>query len=623
MANFRYNINDQRWANGDCYSVIDYSVSYDPIKNESTVTFGKTLTRVWGAEGTTSYATTTLTVRANDGGATASTTASASDYFWNYGFIVLEPTPSPVSVTVKHSDVAGAKNITVTAKTVLSYSGNESSSASSSVTVSTGEYFPASSLTVSNGTLGVSQTLKVERVVSSFTHTITYACGGASGTICTKSSNTSIAWTPPISLANQNVNGTSVAVQFTITTYSGDTVLDTKTASISCAIPESVKPSFTVSVSDAMGYSSSFGGYVQTKSKLKIVANITTMYGATVSSVKVIANGETHTESDITTEALKDSGTNTITVEVIDSRGRKASGNTTVSVLAYSAPAISLFTYERCDSNGTDNPLGNNAEITFSSAVTSLNSKNSISYKMEYKKTSASAYSTVNMSAFAGKYSVTNGTRIFAADAGSSYDVRLTVTDSFGSAVASLVVDTGSAVMHWLPKGVGMAIGKIAEKLNTLELGWKIHMNGNRITGLGDPEEETDAVSVKYLATLVASANPVGTIYISKSSTSPAVLFGGTWERLKDKFLLASGDTYSAGSTGGEAKHTLTVNEMPKHSHYTAHPVGPTNSGTASGYMWSQTIANWGTQPIEEAGGSQSHNNMPPYVAVYVWQRIA
>ena len=504
MANFRYNINDQRWSNGDCYSVIDYSVSYDPIKNESTVTFGRTLTRVWGAEGTTSYSTTTLTVRANDGGATASTTASASDYFWNYGFIVLQPYPSQTSVTVKHSAVAGTKNVTISASTVLSYNGNESSSASGFVTVPTGEYFPASSLIISDGTLGVSQTLEVDRIVDSFTHTITYACGDASGTICTKSSSTRIAWTPPISLASQNVHGTSVAVQFTITTYSGDTVLDTKTASITCAIPESVKPSFTVAVSDAMGYSKTFGGYVQTKSKLKIVVDITTMYDATVSSVKVIANGETHNESDITTEALKDSGTNTITVEVTDSRGRKVSGNTTVAVLAYSAPAISLFTYNRCDSDGTDNPLGDNAEITFSSAVTSLNSKNSISYKMEYKKTSAATYATVNMSDFARRYSVTNGTRIFAADAGSSYDVRLTVTDSFGSAVASLVVDTGSAIMHWLPRGVGMAIGKIAEKLNTLELGWKIHMNGNKIEGLGNPVEDQDAVPLNVAKKLQA-----------------------------------------------------------------------------------------------------------------------
>ena len=60
---------------------------------------------------------------------------------------------------------------------------------------------------------------------------------------------------------------------------------------------------------------------------------------------------------------------------------------------------------------------------------------------------------------------------------------------------------------------------------------------------------------------------PVGCIYQSAKATSPAELFGGTWEQIKDRFILAAGDTYAAGSTGGEATHTLTVNEMPRHNH--------------------------------------------------------
>ena len=58
---------------------------------------------------------------------------------------------------------------------------------------------------------------------------------------------------------------------------------------------------------------------------------------------------------------------------------------------------------------------------------------------------------------------------------------------------------------------------------------------------------------------------PVGAIYMSVNSTNPGNLFGGTWERIKDRFLLAAGDTYAAGSTGGEAKHALSVDELPEH----------------------------------------------------------
>ena len=70
---------------------------------------------------------------------------------------------------------------------------------------------------------------------------------------------------------------------------------------------------------------------------------------------------------------------------------------------------------------------------------------------------------------------------------------------------------------------------------------------------------------------------PVGSIYMSAVNTSPSTLFGGTWEQIKDTFLLSAGDTYNAGTTGGEAEHTLTTSEMPSHNHSftgTAHSHG-------------------------------------------------
>lgn len=120
---------------------------------------------------------------------------------------------------------------------------------------------------------------------------------------------------------------------------------------------------------------------------------------------------------------------------------------------------------------------------------------------------------------------------------------------------------------------------------------------------------------------------PVGHIYLSLSDTSPATLFGGTWERIQDRFLLAAGSTYSAGSTGGEATHTLTVDEMPSHSHMLLPHVAKNAAGN-SGYSL-QGNNNWWITPIPETGstsavgGSQPHNNMPPYYTVYVWRRTA
>lgn len=117
---------------------------------------------------------------------------------------------------------------------------------------------------------------------------------------------------------------------------------------------------------------------------------------------------------------------------------------------------------------------------------------------------------------------------------------------------------------------------------------------------------------------------PIGAIYMSVNSTSPATLFGGTWEQLKDRFLLGAGDTYTNGSTGGEATHTLTVNEMPSHDHPITCTYQTTGSPSASSTSIQGTnnyLASY--SKTDARGGGQAHNNMPPYLVVYMWQRTA
>lgn len=116
-------------------------------------------------------------------------------------------------------------------------------------------------------------------------------------------------------------------------------------------------------------------------------------------------------------------------------------------------------------------------------------------------------------------------------------------------------------------------------------------------------------------------AYPVGAIYLSVNSTSPATLFGGTWERLENRFLLGAGSSYTAGATGGEATHTLTIDEMPSHNH----GFKRTTSATASGSNFARMASNGDavTDLITNTGGGQAHNNMPPYLAVYMWKRTA
>ena len=128
---------------------------------------------------------------------------------------------------------------------------------------------------------------------------------------------------------------------------------------------------------------------------------------------------------------------------------------------------------------------------------------------------------------------------------------------------------------------------------------------------------------------------PIGSVYISVNSINPSTYFGGSWEQIKDKFLLCCGNTYSAGSTGGEAKNKLTVSEMPSHGHDLVYGSKDSTSGLVisyySGSYNSLSIENWAWRGsgvrqniyARNEGGDQSHNNMPPYLAVYVWKRVS
>ena len=135
---------------------------------------------------------------------------------------------------------------------------------------------------------------------------------------------------------------------------------------------------------------------------------------------------------------------------------------------------------------------------------------------------------------------------------------------------------------------------------------------------------------------------PISSIYMSFNSTEPSILFGGTQERIKDRFILAAGDSYTAGATGGEATHKLTENELPKlHGEISSHTSERAerasqrynamgvfeNSTYWDGFIMSPVATNTNAHSIKsimfDAGGDAAHNNMPPYLVAYMWYRTA
>ncbi len=145
--------------------------------------------------------------------------------------------------------------------------------------------------------------------------------------------------------------------------------------------------------------------------------------------------------------------------------------------------------------------------------------------------------------------------------------------------------------------------------------------------GAQGPKGDTPSIQ-----SVVDAVYPVGSVYYSFSDTSPAALFGGSWEKIEGRTLLGTSASHPLGSTGGEEEHVLTESEMAEHSHRLPGHVFqwglegnvyfPLNAETGHGKnnelytnqnQWNQT---------NSAGGSKAHNNMPPYVSVNIWKRV-
>ena len=120
---------------------------------------------------------------------------------------------------------------------------------------------------------------------------------------------------------------------------------------------------------------------------------------------------------------------------------------------------------------------------------------------------------------------------------------------------------------------------------------------------------------------------PVGSIYISTNDINPSTLFTGTWEKIENRFLLASGSSYQLGSTGGEATHKLTINELPSHTHNaSAGQFISTSPNVTPGTLMSfdsGQYKRYSMNSTSSTGGSKAHNNMPPYLVVSIYKRIS
>lgn len=479
-----------------------------------------------------------------------------------------------------------------------------------------------SSISAVGVVLGQEMTIRISRASSTFSDTVTWRCGSLSGSLAEQTTASELKWTPPVDLAAQATDSTAVPIVLTIQTFINGSQVGSREIGVSCTVPDSVVPTVSAVVTDRMGYADTYGGYVQSQSQARVVTTAAGAYGSTIRSIALRCGSLTGSGADVSF-ALADSGEVPITVTVTDSRGRTAQWSSSINVLAYRKPQAAVTQAYRCDSEGNPQADGVWLRVVFDGSVTALNG-NSATYRGICRVHGGEGERSVLLADYTGKTTVTGGSFLLTAGLDTGYDCFVTAQDDFSTAESGgAFVSVAFALLDFDRQNKAVGIGMRAKTKGKVSIGLDVNMEEHRISSLLDPEENQDAATKGYVDWTVKSVFPVGYIYLSADSTSPASLFGGTWEQLQGRFLLGAGDTYPAGSTGGEAAHTLTVEEMPSHSHLQYVGANSGSWGIRRDHVADQECEKYPQGDSGSTGGSQPHNNMPPYLAVYMWKRVA
>lgn len=322
--------------------------------------------------------------------------------------------------------------------------------------------------------LGSAVTINISPAVSSWTHNIYYRIGTGSWTRFATGVKAKYSWTVPLAIASSYPTATKGTITIGLNTYNGSTQIGgTQTVNLNITIPASVAPSVSaVTVSEAASGLANFG-YIQTKSKLKIVASASGSYGSSIRSYVYDIGSQSYSGLENTYtmgEVVRDSGTVAVTVTVTDSRGRTASKTVSITVLAYSPPQITHFECSRCgDANGSANANGQYLKVTFGYSVSPLNNKNQANCLLKYSVYDDGKWGGLT----SGTQYTYSGTYISATailNTASTYQIGLVVTDSFGTASFYKEIGTAVRLLSYIVKRFAIAIGKIPEIDNIFDV---------------------------------------------------------------------------------------------------------------------------------------------------------
>lgn len=461
----------------------------------------------------------------------------------------------------------------------------------------------ASSVSCSTANIGSNATITINRASTSFTHTLTYSFGSLSGTIATKTSRTNVSWTIPTTFYAQIPNDRSGTGTITCQTYNGSTLIGSKPTPFTATVNESAsKPTLNPTAVDSNSATIALTGnsskFIKYYSNASVATGAQARNSATLKSQKITCGAKSITSASGTINAVE---SGSFTFSATDSRGYPTTQTVNKTLIEYIKLTCSLNAGAPTTAGvATLKISGNYWDGTFGKVANTL----TVQYRYKAQGGSYGSWTTVSATKSNNTYNAT--ATISGLNYQTTYVFQARAIDKLATVNTDEQARRTTPIFDW--------------SKNDFNVNGTLKVNNTNIFDL---------------------IYPVGSIYISVNSTSPKVLFGGTWERIMERFLFGCGDArYPAGHTGGEEQHTLTESEMPSHDgHLSAGFVGtvPQEKGNYKGFLnldkmtaygdagrgWNVYAGNEMHPASEAVGEGWAHNNMPPYLCVYIWKRTA
>ena len=319
--------------------------------------------------------------------------------------------------------------------------------------------------------------------ISALHHKVTWSLGSFSHMQNYNAGVSNVGFTIPEEWLQAMPNATSAGASVKVETLdSSNTSLGYNNYTFTLTAPATAVPTITLAIGRYNNaVPQSWNVWVQGKSGIQITATSAGYQGSTIVNYAISGGASwTQTSNVFSINPINGSGDITYTIRVMDSRGRTASASYTVTVCPYAAPTFSSTMAFRCNNAGTANENGTYANVTASGAISSVNGKNI--------KTITAAYAASGSSTFSSETTLTDGeTSVIGGnlDTSSSYQVRFTISDQFGSVEKLVTVSTAAYTVFFKEGGNAVAFGKVAEHNNALEINsdWAIYHGEERLDG--------------------------------------------------------------------------------------------------------------------------------------------